>query len=230
MKYIKYFESVNTDFVVDLLKSYGFYSVKEINSLLEDSLLELKDIVQYYNDSIEDTFISLEQDINQINYYFDGSKFNSNILENNQIIVIESENIEVLTNFRKLVESKFKIKKTTEWKKTTYLHHQPKLSYRTRFLVNLIPDNLAYYTKYKYTSNRKIEGVAYEIESLFKLYNNHNKYHCSIFQNSEFSNSTEFTSNIVNDISIRLHKIRSSYDMNLSHDGQKISIRITSNV
>lgn len=228
MKYIKYFESVNTDFVVDLLKSYGFYSVKEINSLLEDSLLELKDIVQYYNDSIEDTFISLEQDINQINYYFDGSKFNSNILENNQIIVIESENIEVLTNFRKLVESKFKILKTTEWKN------------RTRFLVNLIPDNLAYYTKYKYTSERKIEGVAYEIESLFKLYNNHNtrsitnqkfiKYHCSIFQNSKFSNSTEFTSSIVNDISIRLHKFRSSYNMNLSHDGQKISIRITPNV
>lgn len=218
MKYIKYFESVNTDFVVDLLKSYGFYSIKEINSLLEDSLLELKDIVQYYNDYSENTFISLEQNINQINYYFDSSKFNSNMLENNQIIVIESENIEYITIFRKLVESKFKILKTTEWKN------------RTRFLVNLIPDNLAYYTKYKYTSERKIEGVAYEIESLFKLYNNHNKYHCSIFQNSKFSNSTEFTSSIVNDISIRLHKFRYSYNMNLSHDGQKISIRITPNV
>ena len=60
MKYIKYFESVNSQSVVELLKSYGFYSKEEINSLLENSLSDLKDYIQYYNDESDEPFIELD--------------------------------------------------------------------------------------------------------------------------------------------------------------------------
>jgi len=52
MKYIKYFELVNSQSVVDLLSSYGFYSEEEIISVLEDSLSDLKDIICIMLDSL----------------------------------------------------------------------------------------------------------------------------------------------------------------------------------
>lgn len=85
MKYIKHFESVDSSSVEDLLKSYGFYSEEEISGLLESSLLDLKDYIQYFNDYSDEIFIELDS----INF---NKRFRKSNLElNDQVLKIYAD-------------------------------------------------------------------------------------------------------------------------------------------
>lgn len=208
MKYIKYFESVNSESVLELLKSCGFHSKDELTEIIQESLLELKDFIQYYNDESDEDFIEL-QDFDTTEYYFNRySKENkSNIKINDQILSIDMTNSKnfTLDRFLELINKKFK-----------FADSHFSSSNKKYIIINLIPENLVYYEIYKYRSDENWEksGDCYEIKPLYSIFKDNSK------------ESLRYSQSLVGDFSIKLHHLRNMYDLGFSYSGDVISIRI----
>lgn len=200
MKYIKYFESVNSQSVVDLLKSYGFYSEEEINSLLENSLSDLKNYIQYYNDDSDEPFIEL--DSRNFDKRFREKK--SNLELNNQLLKIYADRYEGNNPFEvlKLVNKDFKV---LEKDIVGRSYH---------YYLNLIPENITYYEIYKYNRVKMKTGDFYRIKPLYPLFKDN------------FEESLKYSRELIKDFSVKLHNLRVMYDVGFAYDGQEIDIRI----
>jgi len=204
MKYIKYFESrsfwtVNSESVVDLLKSYGFYSEDEITNMLDDALSDLKDYIQYYNDESDEPFIEL--DSRNFDKRFKDRK--SNLELNNQILKIYADRyvgnqFEIL----KLVNRDFKV---IESDIVGRVYH---------YYIHLIPENITYYEIYKYSAGKMKSGDYYKIKPLYPLFKNN------------FEESLNYSRELTKDFSDKLRHLRVIYDVGFSHDGKEIDIRI----
>jgi len=206
MKYIKYFESVNSESVLELLKSCGFHSKDELTEIIQESFLELKDFIQYYNDESDEDFIEL-QDFDTTEYYFNRySKENkSNIKINDQILNIDMTNSKnfSLDRFLELINKKFK-----------FADSHFSFDDEKYIIINLIPENLVYYEIYKYRPEVKGSGDYYEIKPLYSIFKDNSK------------ESLRYSQSLVGDFSIKLHHLRNMYDLVFSYSGDVISIRI----
>jgi len=200
MKYIKYFESVNSQSVVDLLKSYGFYSEEEINRLLENSLSDLKDYIQYYNDESDDPFIEL--DSRNFDRRFRDRK--SNLELNNQLLKIYADRYDGNNPFEvlKLVNKDFKV---LEKYIVGRVYH---------YYIHLIPENITYYEIYKYSAGKMKSGDYYKIKPLYPLFKD------------SFEESLNYSRELIREFSVKLHHLRIMYDVGFSYDGKEIDIRI----
>lgn len=213
MKYIKYFESVNSQSVVDLLKSYGFYSEEEINRLLKDSLSDLKNYIDYINDGSDVNLIKL-YGLNDVNYFFGrysnkmsyyGLDVRSTIVDNEQVLRIDmrysKEPIDVYLDY---IRSNFKL--VEEPNVVQYPYYD--------ILINLIPENIIYYEIYKYSAGKMKSGDYYKIKPLYPLFKD------------SYEESLNYSRKLIEDFSIKLHHLRVMYDVGFSYDSNEIDIMI----
>jgi len=197
MKYIKHFESVDSSSVEDLLKSYGFYSEEEISGLLESSLLDLKDYIQYFNDYSDEIFIELDS----INF---NKRFRKSNLElNDQVLKIYADRykgnqFEIL----KKVNKDFKVLETDIIGR---VYH---------YYINLIPENLTYYEIYGYSQGKMKAGDCYRIKPLYPMFKDN------------YTDSLNYSSELIREFSVKLNHLRVLYDVGFSYDGKVIDIRI----
>jgi hypothetical protein len=229
MKYIKYinhFESVNSSSVENLLKSYGFYSEDEISELIEDSLLSLKDYIQYLNDEFDREFITLIPEGTGYLQYFD--KYNkerkSNIQLNNQVLSIDMRfgnklhykttsnitykdildrlNVDFKVVYQHLIQLPLIFRENGFEEITYYL------------LINLIPENLTYYEIYGYSQGKMKAGDCYRIKPLYPMFKDN------------YTDSLNYSSELIREFSVKLNHLRVLYDVGFSYDGKVIDIRI----
>jgi hypothetical protein len=197
MKYIKHFESVDSSSVEDLLKSYGFYSEEEISEVLESSLLDLKDYIQYFNDYSDEIFIELDS----INF---NKRFRkSNLKLNDQVLKIYADRykgnqFEIL----KKVNKDFKVLETDIIGR---VYH---------YYINLIPENLTYYEIYGYSQGKMKAGDCYRIKPLYPMFKDN------------YTDSLNYSSELIREFSVKLNHLRVLYDVGFSYDGKVIDIRI----
>jgi hypothetical protein len=197
MKYIKHFESVDSSSVEDLLKSYGFYSEEEISEVLESSLLDLKDYIQYFNDYSDEIFIELDS----INF---NKRFRkSNLKLNDQVLKIYADRykgnqFEIL----KKVNKDFKVLETDIIGR---VYH---------YYINLIPENLTYYEIYGYSQGKMKAGDYYKIKPLYPMFKDN------------YTDSLNYSSELIREFSVKLNHLRVLYDVGFSYDGKVIDIRI----
>jgi hypothetical protein len=217
MKYIKYinhFESVNSSSVENLLKSYGFYSEEEISELIEDSLLSLKDYIQYLNDEFDREFITLIPEGTGYLQYFD--KYNkerkSNIQLNNQVLSIDMRFGNKL-HYKTTSNITYKdiLNRLNVDFKVVYQHLIHPYYY---LLINLIPENLTYYEIYGYSQGKMKAGDCYRIKPLYPMFKDN------------YTDSLNYSSELIREFSVKLNHLRVLYDVGFSYDGKVIDIRI----
>lgn len=214
MKYIKYFESVNSQSVVDLLKSYGFYSEEEINRLLENSLSDLKDYIQYFNDEFDKPFITLIPGGTGYLQFFNkySKERKSNIELNNQVVRVDLRFSNKL-HYKTTSDITYKdiLDRLNIDFKVVYQHLEHPCYY---LLINLIPENLTYYEIYKYSAGKMKSGDYYKIKPLYPLFKD------------SFEESLNYSRELIREFSVKLHHLRIMYDVGFSYDGKEIDIRI----
>lgn len=82
------------------------------------------------------------------------------------------------------------------------------------YYIHLIPENLNYYEVYKYSPVKMKSGDIYSIKPLYLIFG------------VDYIESLKYSSNLIEELSVKLHNLRNSHEVGFSYDGYTIDIRI----
>jgi hypothetical protein len=196
---------INLDKIISTLDSYEYVPYRDLLLMIRQSLLDLTEIVNDYNDLLNHDYVKIDR-TGYMEDAFDtwkktrGIDARSTIQSNNILLIVDYEiGEDIINSLKEDIKNHFKLIDLKVF------HGFHSCYY---IMLNLIPEPIIYYNIYN-----SDKSIFIELLNLFKF-------------DEDGIESINKTREIIRKISIDLHWVRKKYNLGLSHDGKNVQIII----